>query len=385
MSVERPEILFATIAAGGGHVATAWAMAEAIEKLYPGRFTARVSDYMKEVGATAAAVAALDRRHKDSWRVALKYPVLARVSQRLMDAAPRATIQGQRLLLRGFARAAARDLGKRPPRLIVSNHGLLTTGLSEARRRHGLNAPLLTFVTEPHNVGAYWADPTSDDIVVPSEETRANLVRFGVPAARISVAGYPVRRAFLEAPGKEEARARLGLEDRPTFLISFGGEGVTKDPRRLVRDLLDLDLRPQVVVITGRNVAMKGRLDGLRTGRLRVEGYVEDVATFLAACDVFVGKAGPASVYEAIAVGRPMLITGYAGLNELGVLGFVERNGLGRHARTPGEVIEGARHYASDPELLEEVARRCRAVDLKSETERLAHHVARYAASPGVV
>ena len=150
----------------------------------------------------------------------------------------------------------------------------------------------------------------------------------------------------------------------------------------LVRDLLGLDLRPQIVVITGRNAALKERMDRFRTGRLRVEGYVEDVASFLAACDVFVGKAGPASVYEAIAVGRPMLITGYAGLNELGVLRFVERNGLGRHARTPGAVIEGARRYASDPALLEEVARRCRAVDLKSATERLAHHVARYAASP---
>ena len=54
----RPEILFATIAAGGGHVATARAMAEAIERYYPGEFDLRVSDYMKEVGVTGPRPAA---------------------------------------------------------------------------------------------------------------------------------------------------------------------------------------------------------------------------------------------------------------------------------------------------------------------------------------
>nr|MDQ3591204.1 hypothetical protein [Actinomycetota bacterium] len=127
----RPEILFATIAAGGGHVATAYAMSEAIERHYPGRFELRVSDYMKEVGATA--VADLDRLHKDIWRFMLRYPVLARASQRLMDAFPRLTVAAQRCILRNFARAAAADLREDPPLLIVSNHGLMTAGLAEAK------------------------------------------------------------------------------------------------------------------------------------------------------------------------------------------------------------------------------------------------------------
>src|SRR5919199_2123990 len=101
----RPTILFATIAAGGGHVAGAWAMAEAIKRYYPGCFELRVSDYMKEVG-----IAGLDRFHKDSWRRALRYPILARAGQRVIDGFPRLTIAAERRLLRDFARAAASDL-----------------------------------------------------------------------------------------------------------------------------------------------------------------------------------------------------------------------------------------------------------------------------------
>ena len=378
MSAGRPGILFATIAAGGGHVATARAMSEAIERLYPGRFEMRVSDYMKEVGFSG-----FDRRHKNTWRLALRYPVLARTSQRLMDAAPRLTIAGQRRLVRPFARLAARDLAGDPPQLVVSNHGLLTTGLAEAKRRYGLRVPVLTFATEPHNVGAYWADPAADHVVAPSEETRLNLVRFGVPAGKISVAGYPVRRSFLEAPPKAEARARLNLGDRFTCLLAFGGEGVGGRPRDLVRALLLSGVPLQLVVITGRNPALRRELEALGAVAgpegLRVEGYVEDVAGYLAASDVFVGKAGPTSVYEAVAVGRPVLVTGYAALNELGVLRFVEREGLGRHVRTPEALLEEVRGYASDGGRLETVARRSRELDLAGDTERLARFVVRYA------
>src|SRR3712207_6849911 len=118
-------------------------MSEAVEHHYPEQFELRVSDYMKEVGVTS--VAALDRLHKDLWRFMLHYPVLARASQRLMDTVPRLTITAQRRLVRGFARAVAANLREDPPLLIVSNHGLMTAGLAEAKRIGGPEVPVLTF------------------------------------------------------------------------------------------------------------------------------------------------------------------------------------------------------------------------------------------------
>jgi 1,2-diacylglycerol 3-beta-galactosyltransferase len=377
----RPRILFATIAAGGGHVAVARAMAEAIEHHYPGRFELRVSDYMKEVGVKK--VADLDRLHKDIWRFMLRYPILARTSQRVMDAFPRTTVAIQRRLVRGFARAAADDLRRDPPQLIFSNHGLMTAGLAEAKRIGGLEIPVLSFANELVGICSYWADPRADRIVVPSDEARRDLMRFGVPESRLSFVGfgYPVRQAFLNAPAKREARARLGLEDRFTCLVSSGGEGVGRNQPEMVQTLLGSDVPLQVVVIAGRNELLKQELRTLETGKnaLRIEGYVEDMATYLAASDVFVGKAGPASVYEAVVVGRPALVTGYAGLNEVGVARLVEGRGLGRYVRSPQELLREVRRYALDPALLEEVARRCRELEPASASERLAHYVVRYA------
>ena len=372
-------MLFATIAAGGGHVATARAMAEAVEHHYPGCFEIRVSDYMKEVGAKE--VADLDRLHKGTWRFMLRYPSLARGSQRLMDAFPRLTVVAQRQVMRGFARAAAEDLHENPPLLIVSNHGLMTAGLAEAKRIGGLGVRVLSFANELFDICSYWADPHADRIVVPSEEARRDLMHFGVPESKMVFVGfgYPVRQAFLNAASKPEARARLGLEERFTCLMSSGGEGVERNQLALVSALLGSDVSPQVVVIAGRNEALRRELKRLGTSGLRIEGFVEDMATYLAASDVFVGKAGPASVYEALVVGRPALVTGYAGLNEVGVARFIENRGLGRYVKSPGALVEEIGRYASDPALLEGVARRCRELDLASATERLAHYIVRYA------
>jgi UDP-N-acetylglucosamine:LPS N-acetylglucosamine transferase len=370
----KREILFATIAAGGGHVAGAHAMSEAIEQYYPGRFELRVSDYMKDL-----AIIGLDRFHKNSWRSALRYPILARVGQRVIDAFPRLTIAAERRILRDFAQAAAADLREDPPLLIVSNHGLITTGLAEAKHRYGLEVPVLTFATEPFNISAYWGEPRADRVIVASEDGRRRLLRFGVPPEKMTIIGRPVRQAFLNAPAKPEAREHVGLEDRFTCLVSFGGEGVGRDPRGLISTLLDSGIPLQVVAITGRNETLRKVLKALGTERLRVEGFVENMATYLAASDVFVGKAGPSSVYEALAVGRPVLASGYAGLNELGVVRFIENMDLGRHVRTTATLAREVRRYAGDPALLEEVARRCQELNLATSTERFAHHIVRYA------
>ena len=355
-------------------------MAEAVERYYPGAFGLSVSDYMKDLG-----ILGLDRFHKDSWRRALRRPISARLGQRVIDAFPRLTIAAERRILRDFARAAAADLKRKSPVLVVSNHGLISTGLAEAKHRYGLRVPVLTFATEVFNISAYWGEPRADRVIAASEDGRERLMRFGVPKERITVIGRPIRQAFLNAPDKPDARLNLGLEDRFTCLVSFGGEGVGRDPRGLIGALLGSGLPLQIVAITGRNEILMEELRALYPGSdaLRVEGFVENMAEYLAACDVFVGKAGPSSVYEALAVGRPVLATGYAGLNELGIARFIEREGLGRYAKSNEALAREVRRYAADPTLLEEVAGRCRELDLARTTERFAHHIVRYARTGG--
>jgi len=371
-----PRILFATIAAGGGHVATAQAMADAVQKFFPGAFEATVSDLMLDLGLSRQ-----DQQHKSFWKWALAHPKVVRTGQRILDAAPTLTRRYQRIMLRRLAKLAAAKLRGDPPALVVANHSWLTVGLTLAQRRYGLATRVLSFATEPLDASALWAEPRAERFIVPSEYTKRDLVRLGVNPDKVDVVGYPIRQAFLEPYSKQQAREQLALEERFTCLITLGGEGIGNDPVDWLEKLLQRNLA--VIVMTGRNEELRKQLLPLarRAPQLRVEGFTDNMATFLAASDVIIGKAGPASVFEALAVGRPFLVTNYAGLNERKVVEFLETRKLGAfhpHCRT---LITDICRYQQHPEELHRVKEATLELELPKLTEALARYIVDYAAT----
>jgi UDP-N-acetylglucosamine:LPS N-acetylglucosamine transferase len=366
----RPRIVFATIAAGGGHVATARAMAQGVEALAPGAFELPVTDLMHDLGFVA-----WDARHKAQWRWMLAHPWSARWGQRVIDAVPAATRAVLRRAFDGVASAAAERFRAEPAALIVANHGFLAFALARARRRHGLDVPTVVFATEPLDASALWAEPWADRFLAPSRGTAADLVRLGVPVERVDVVGYPVQQAFLDPPTRSAARAALALEDRFTCLVTLGGEGMGGRSREVVEALLRAPTRSQVIVVTGRNRALAHDLRGRADPNLVVRDFIDDMARHLAASDVVVGKVGPASVLEALAVGRPIIATSHVGLNEVALLRFLASRGLGHVAPTPRLLHQRLAEYATSPKARAEVEEACRALDIAGMTRNVARFV----------
>lgn len=324
-------VLFDTIAAGGGHVATARAMRDAVERLSGGQVRGEIRDAMLALGLERQ-----DREHKRSWSRLLRTPRLVRAGMRAMNVAPRLVHALEARVLDELARRAAADLASRSVDLVVVNHGFLMVAYARARRRYGLRRPVVTFATEPFDANPLWAEPHADRVIAPSHAARRHLIRLGVPEARIDVIGYPVAGPLLAPPTREEARRRLGLApEGRRALLSLGGEGVADRPERWIDALVDAGWR--VSAIAGRNAELAERLAGhpAAGATLDVHGFVGDMPLRLAAADVVVGKAGPASVMEALAAGRPFLATSHAGLNEAAVIRYLERSGLGRRVARP--------------------------------------------------
>ena len=370
----RKKILFATIAAGGSHVSSAEAMKEALEARYPGRFGLELYEPMKAYGFHT-----LDTRHKESWRWALTHPWTVVWGQRIIDSAPGVSVALHRRMLRPFAARAAEVLRQNPPDLIVANHGWLTVALTVSQRHFGLEVPVLTFQTSTLDVTALWADPDAERFLVGSPVARNGLVKLGVSGDKIDVVGYPVRQAFLDAPTKTEARAKLGLQDTFTCLVSLGGEGVGGNPEEVVAALRTLPF-VQVVVIAGRNEALRSSLQTWSADPLvRVEGFVDNMADFVAACDVVIGKTGPAAVFETLAVGRPVLATRKSGGVENLFIRFLEDKELGHYTPTMAALLETVRAYHAAPEKLDGVASRTAALDFPGMNARVADYLAHYA------
>ncbi len=372
----RPLILFATIAAGGSHVSSAEAMAQAVETGYPGAYRLELSDLMKDAGFSR-----FDALHKRSWRRALENPWTVTWGQRLIDRAPGLTVRAHRLLLRNFARDAATLLNERQPALIVANHGWLTTALTLAQRRFGLRVPVLTFQTSTLDATALWADPQAERFLLGSPVARDILAKLGVSRDKMDVVGYPVKQSFIHAPDKRCAREKLGLGDAFTCLISLGGEGVGGAPLALIRALRELNFPIQIVVIAGRNDTLKRELDALSAADplLRPQGFVDNMAEFVAASDVIVGKTGPAAVFESLAVGRPVLAPNRSGGIENQMIRFLEAHELGGYVPTMDALQVALSRYHAEPNALDQVERRAKAFNFPDMTERVGHYIVHYA------
>jgi processive 1,2-diacylglycerol beta-glucosyltransferase len=87
--------------------------------------------------------------------------------------------------------------------------------------------------------------------------------------------------------------------------LGLGVEGTTRAALEAAVEGL------QVLAVCGDNAAVADRLRALDvpTSRLRVFGYVWDVERLMSAADVVLGKPGGLTASEALAVGRPLLLT----------------------------------------------------------------------------
>jgi len=104
-------------------------------------------------------------------------------------------------------------------------------------------------------------------------------------------------------------RERCGLDpDLPTGLVLFGGQGsraMLEIAERLDASSLDL----QLIFICGRNEKLAGKLRARRS-RLKtyVEGFTRDVPHYMFLSDFFIGKPGPGSISEAVAMQLPVIV-----------------------------------------------------------------------------
>jgi hypothetical protein len=101
----------------------------------------------------------------------------------------------------------------------------------------------------------------------------------------------------------------------------------------------------------------------------------------LAACDLMVGKAGPASTMEALAVGRPVVTASYAGLNERAVVRFLASRGLGEHAGSFAALPAVVAAWRDDPARLAAARASAAALDFGGMSQGVGRFLARLALS----
>lgn len=159
---------------------------------------------------------------------------------------------------------------------------------------------------------------------------------------QMRITGLPVDPRFMQRlTDKAEARAELGWDAQlPAVLMVAGGDGMG----RLFETARALDVLPQpfqMAVVAGRNKPLKERLDAASWSHpIHTYPFVRNMPTLMAAADILVTKAGPATITEAAIAGLPMILSDAIPGQEDGNVTYVIESQAGAYCPKPPLVAE---------------------------------------------
>jgi 1,2-diacylglycerol 3-beta-galactosyltransferase len=303
--MERIEFVF--FDAGGGHRAAATALQMSIQgshkpwevqltnlqelldelDILKKYFKIRIQDFYNEMLRTG-------------WT--LGSPQLMRVLQAVIWAYHRPTVK---LLERHWKQTQ--------PDMVVSFVPHFNRALGESFRKAFPERPFVTILTDiadcpPH----FWIERQRQYFICGSDRAVAQARSMGHSEDRIfQASGMILHPRFYEPPvtDREAERARIGLRsDLPTALILFGGHG--SQAMLDIADCLDRsNLELQLILICGRNDKLRNALQAKKSRLPRfVEGFTTKVNHYMQLGDFFIGKPGPGSVSEALAMKLPVIV-----------------------------------------------------------------------------
>jgi len=186
-----------------------------------------------------------------------------------------------------------------------------------------------TVVTDSITINSVWYRCDSDSFIVPNEDSAQAMRKAGVPPEKIHALGFPVPPHFADARPERPPPS----PPRVLFMINAGKDRAPVVVERLLR-LNHLHL----TVTVGRDELLRAKIEevGRVSGNpVELHGWTDRMPELVMSHHLLIGKAGGATVQEAIAARTPMLITQVVPGQEEGNAQLLFQNGCGALCETP--------------------------------------------------
>lgn len=293
---------------GGGHIS----LAEAIRDLVQNRYETLIVD--PQPRAVNFHYRTVSRHALWLWGAEFK----------LTDGTRRARMTHE-LSKHTFAISILRSIRRVNPDLIISTYPFLTSEVMYAMRLFRLRMPFAMLFSDPNGVHRSWlTEKRAQATFAPTLETYQQALASGFDPKRTHFTGWPVRGQFYHAV--PIPLSQLGLDEKKfTVFLQGGGEGAARFSRT-VEQLLNLE-NVQIILAAGTNRKLYHQFEGREN--IHVLPFTREIAPYMAAADVVMGKAGPNVLFESVTLGKPFIATAYIPGQEEVNLGFIRRHKLG--------------------------------------------------------
>ncbi len=309
---------------------------------------------------------------KKEWRFMLRHPRIERIYHGLHDTKAMGAIfrflAVHLPLKRGFQAWYTRT----NPDFIVCTNFLGANVITPIVHKLGLTIPVFGYAADVFNNPTAGFNKKQDLLYIPTFVGRDLLLAKGHPPDRVKVCPFPLKSAIEDMPTltRQEARAKLALDDCFTILQNFGGEGIGNT--EFVHEVARRALPWQVVVVGKLTPFTKRRFAFFQrkypTFSLHTPGFITNIGEYIQASDVQVGKAGANALMESMALSRPFMVSDLL-LAARDTTTFLDKYQVGWSENRTKNQIDILQAYYQDEEEQEEMEKRFASLPLRFSSE----------------
>ncbi len=343
--LSQKNILILTSKTGGGHVS----LAEALCDLIKNDAQASSEENDKDTKDTKApAITIVDPQpgfFHLHYRLVSRYALWLWAAEFQFFDVPRRAQLAHRVFTHLVRRQINSLLDNVRPNLIITTYPFLSYEVMRTLEQRASKVPLVLLFSDANGVHAAWlTERHAAATFATTRETYEQALATGLPPERVHLVGWPVRAQFSRAymAGREAQKEQLThfnlAPNRFTVFLQGGSEGAAHVDRTIenVLALRGVTGNLQVILATGTNSTLLERYKNVRN--LVALPYTKEIAPFMAAADVVMGKAGPNTLFESVMLGKPFIASAYIPGQEYANLSFIQRHGLGWVALQPRDL-----------------------------------------------
>jgi len=276
-------------------------------------------------------------------------------------------------------RSALRQLLGEPPDVLVSV--IPDVGQLGAVPRVMHSKPtVIMVVSDLVNIHRAWLSPQADLVLAPTEPAMAAFRRYKVPPSKLQLVGYPMRTGLFCPPAQPQRQPPQGA----LKVLFMGGSSGSGRMLAHIEHLVSTGLRLEITAVCGKNTRLQRQLAALAEHsapgiQLNVLGYTDQIPQLMHSADVLITKAGPSTVFEAVACQLPVVLTAHLPGQEGGNAEFFEQQGVAVRSSGPSETARVVAGFVADPRRLERLRQPALAALTCQATPKIAEIVLRAA------
>ena len=292
-----------------------------------------------------------------------RFPTIYGVCFRLTDRPHRpGRSPGERVRLwveRRCLRAFEQYLHDTRPQLIVHTHFLAPPMVARLIAGGKVDVPQMIVGTDIH-LHRWWYSENIDHWFVPTEDSAAAPIKWGVAPERITVSGIPVLGKWTAPLDRDRIFADWRLDPaRKIVVLSGGTEFVCGRVAEIASGIIAAAPDACVAVLAGRNKRLLADLSALpeaASGRLVPVPFTDRAHELLEVCSIMVTKPGGITTAECLAKATPMVLLDPVIGQESANADYLARAGVATIARNPERTVAETARLLADPSSLAAMA-----------------------------